>query len=210
MQGWPSGSGSALRFATSEALGDVGSSDVAVVVPKYRVFMNAGHAPTTIRDRSRDPRIPRAGLGSSRGSDQLCADHGARRRFDGAEGDRSDGCGALPALRRSPRAQRLEVPRSRQSGARAAGFRCSRRPLPHRPEESAVSPRAATPMLVARRSRWITFRQSVAFVGEALVRRGARRSVLSRAVGVVTQGRVGLEIADAALLRESADRACRT
>ena len=68
-----------LVFVTSEALGDVGSSDVAVVVPKYRVFMNAGHAPTTIRDRSRDPRIPRAGLGSPRGSDQLCAASKARR-----------------------------------------------------------------------------------------------------------------------------------
>ncbi len=58
--------GPSLHLATSEALGDVGSSDVAVLVPKYRVFMNAGHAPTTIRDRSRDPRIPRAGLGPSR------------------------------------------------------------------------------------------------------------------------------------------------
>ena len=69
----------ALVFATSEALGDIGSSDVAVLVPKYRVFMNAGHAPTTIRDRSRDPRIPRAGRGSSRGADQLCAASAPRR-----------------------------------------------------------------------------------------------------------------------------------
>ena len=38
--------GTSLLPATSEALGDVGSSDVAVVVPKYRVFMKAGHAPT--------------------------------------------------------------------------------------------------------------------------------------------------------------------
>src|SRR5947209_8727100 len=30
---------------------------------------------------ARDPRIPRAGLPASRGSDQLCADLGARRRF---------------------------------------------------------------------------------------------------------------------------------
>ena len=56
---------SAPHFATSEALGDVGSSDVAAVIPEYRVFMNAGHPPTAISGRSRDPRIPRAGLGTS-------------------------------------------------------------------------------------------------------------------------------------------------
>ena len=48
---------SSLLVATSEALGDVGSSHVAAVVPEYRVFMNAGHVPTAISGRSRDPRF---------------------------------------------------------------------------------------------------------------------------------------------------------
>lgn len=44
---------------------------------------------------------------------------------------------------------RLEVARERQSRPHGVALRSSRRPLRHRREESAVLPRAATPMLVS-------------------------------------------------------------
>ena len=62
-----------LLFATSEALGDIGSSDVAVVVPKYRAFMNAGTRQPQFETDPETREFREQVSWASRGSDLLRA-----------------------------------------------------------------------------------------------------------------------------------------